>query len=377
MNQYAPTARINLAALRHNFNQVRLHAPASRVYSVIKANAYGHDLETVAAVLAANKTDGFAVARLDEALRLRHAGIAQPILVLEGANDGEDVTVAYQHHLTLVVHQTEQFDLIEHSTTPSHYAPLNVWLKVDTGMHRLGLATAQVPELLDRLNRHRDRACLCGLLTHLANADDPDDPLTARQCADLTALSVNAARDLSHPLPLCIGNSAGILRHPAARTNWVRPGIMLYGGSPLLNETAAQWQLQPVMTLTARLIARHELKRGDAVGYGGEFHCPEDMPVGVVAIGYGDGYPRHAPTGTPVLINNQRVQLIGRVSMDMITIDLRQQPNAKIGDSVVLWGAGLPVEEVAGWVGSSNYELLTRLAPRVQLNYDSSSAVNN
>jgi alanine racemase len=355
-----PEARIDLAALRHNLGVVRAHAPASRVWAVIKADAYGHGAGRAAAVLA--DADGFALARVHEALALRRVGVHKPLLVLEGFADADELSAAVVAGLALAVHDPWQIELLEHRLgrlppTP----PLALWLKVDTGMGRLGLQPGQTAAAVARLRRLEPSVRLAGLMTHLANADDPEHPLTAVQCGTARRLAGE------HGLPLSIGNSAGILAHAAARTDWVRPGIMLYGATPMLNATAEALGLRPVMTLTSRLIAVRRLERGAAVGYGSTFVCPEAMTVGVVAIGYADGYPRHAPPGTPVLVHGRRAPLIGRVSMDMVTIDLRGVPEAAAGDVVTLWGEGLPVEEIAARVGTINYELLCRLSPRVRV----------
>jgi alanine racemase len=355
-----PRAYIDLAALRHNLAVVRARAPASRVWAVIKADAYGHGAAQAAAALAS--ADGFALARVDEALALRRLGVHKPLLVMEGFADGDELSAAVGAGLTLALHDAWQIALLEERIgrlSPS--PPLRLWLKVDTGMGRLGIQPDAAAAAADRLRALAPSVELTGLMSHLANADDPDHGLTAVQCATARALAAALT------LPLSIGNSAGILAHAAARTDWVRPGIMLYGGSPMLAQTAAELGLRPVMTLTSRLIAVRRLQAGAAVGYGSTYVCPEAMPVGVVAIGYGDGYPRHAPGGTPVLIRGRRVPLIGRVSMDMISVDLRGVPEAAAGDAVTLWGEGLPVEEIAGLVGTINYELLCRLSRRVRV----------
>ncbi|MCB2262146.1 MAG: alanine racemase [Candidatus Thiosymbion ectosymbiont of Robbea hypermnestra] len=350
-----PQAVIDHSALRHNLGLVRRHTPDSRVWAVVKADAYGHGMVPVATSLAA--ADGLAVARVEEGVRLREAEIARPILVLEGALFADELAAARGHGLALAVHQPDQVALLA-QTPPAR--PLRVWIKVDTGMHRLGFDPREVPDLLARLDADPGVEKPVGLMTHLANADDVHDPLTPRQCDRLRALDPAARYELS------IGNSAGILAFPASRTHWVRPGIMLYGASPLGRRTAAELKLRPVMRLATRLIAVRSLRRGDRVGYGGAYVCPEDMPVGVAAIGYGDGYPRHAPTGTPVLVGGRRASLVGRVSMDMISLDLRGLPESAVGDSVILWGEGLPVDEVAEWAGTIPYELLCQVTPRVR-----------
>jgi alanine racemase len=353
-----PRALIDHAALRHNLKVARGAAPGSRIWAVIKANAYGHGMVQVAGSL--TDADGFAVARVEEALRLRAAGVKRPILVLEGAVFQEEVGLAFHHDLDICIHGMEQVALLEQAA-PTR--PIRVWVKVDTGMHRLGVPPADVPSIVERLSGIRALAQMPGLMTHLANADDPADPLSPRQCERLRRLAVLGDQ------PLSIGNSAGILTCPASRTQWVRPGIMLYGSSPIEGRPAADLNLRPVMTLMSRLIAVKRLRRGDAVGYGGTWVCPEDMPVGIAGVGYGDGYPRHAPSGTPVLLAGHRVPLVGRVSMDMISIDLRGVPQARAGDLVTLWGAGLPVDEIAQRAGTIPYELLCRISGRVRLDH--------
>ena len=349
-----PHALIDLTALRHNLGVARRRAPASRIWAVIKADAYGHGMERAATALTA--ADGFAVARVEEALRLRAAGVAQPILVLTGALSQEETAAAQAHRLDLALHQGEQMTWLE-ALSPA--PPLRIWIKVDTGMHRLGLDPSEVTAIQQRLAACPRVAPVPGLMTHLANADDPEDPLTIHQCQRL--------RTLARPdQALNIGNSGGLLAFPAARTAWVRPGIMLYGGSPFPSQSADALGLEPGMTLKTQISALHHFRAGDRIGYSGTFVCPEDMLVGVAAIGYGDGYPRHAPTGTPVLVGGRRVSLVGRVSMDSITLDLRQAPGTQLGDEVILWGRDLPVEEIAHRAGTINYALLCGLSTRVQ-----------
>lgn len=349
-----PHALIDLTALRHNLGVARRRAPASRIWAVIKADAYGHGMERAATALTA--ADGFAVARVEEALSLRAAGVAHPILVLTGALSPEETAAAQAHGLDLALHQGEQLTWLE-ALPPG--PTLSIWIKVDTGMHRLGLDPTDVTAIQQRLAACLRVAPMPGLMTHLANADNPEDPLTDRQCQRL--------RNLARPdQALNIGNSGGLLAFPAARTAWVRPGIMLYGGSPFPSRSADALGLEPVMTLKTQISALHHFRAGDRIGYSGTFVCPEDMLVGVAAIGYGDGYPRHAPTGTPVLVGGRRVSLVGRVSMDSITLDLRQAPGTQPGDEVILWGRGLPVEEIAHRAGTINYALLCGLTARVQ-----------
>jgi len=369
----AAEASIDLDALAANLCQVRRNAPGSRIVAVIKANGYGHGMTRVARAL--HQADAFAVASIDEALVLRGAGIDHPILLLEGFFDHDELALIQQYRLSVVLHQEQQLQALENlqQQNPGRQQhaqePIRVWLKIDTGMHRLGFRPELAASVYARLKQCPHVASTITLMTHLANADDRQDDTTARQ-AELfykTEATIGSANEFHHS----IANSAGILAWPQTHfseyQSWVRPGIMLYGVSPFINSTASEHDLQPVMTLRSCLIAIHQCRAGETIGYGGSWQCPEDMPVGIVAIGYGDGYPRAAATGTPVLINGQRAPLIGRVSMDMITVDLRQLPNAAIGDEVVLWGQGLPIEEVARHTGTIAYELLCGVTARVRL----------
>lgn len=349
-----PRALIDLSAMQHNLQLAQTSAPDSKVFAVIKADAYGHGMLRAARALAA--ADALAVARVDEAVRLREAGITQELLVLEGCFNREELQLASHHQLTLVVHQPEQIELL---TQQAVETPLRCWLKVDSGMHRLGFQPDAVLAAWEALGQLPAVASLEGMMTHLSSADDRDDPKTGEQLAAFLPLaeSVGAAA--------CIANSAGILGWPQGHGMAIRPGIMLYGASPFVGGRGEQEGLRTVMTLESRLIAINHYPRGAAVGYGGTYSCPEAMAVGVVAVGYGDGYPRHAPSGTPVLLNCRRVPLVGRVSMDMISVDLRSQPQAQIGDPVVLWGRGLPVEEVAEHAETISYELFCGVSGRV------------
>ncbi len=346
-------ARLNAQALLHNLRQVRRHAPRARVMAVVKANGYGHGLAWVAQTLA--DADAFAVASAEEGLRLRAAGVPQPITLLEGFFAADELAVLQSEILSPVIHSDHQLRLLE---THAAQAPASVWVKLDTGMHRVGFAPDRLPDVLARL-RKLNAIREIRVLTHFANADAVADPLTRTQI-EAFGSNVNGLG-----LEASLANSAAIVAWPDSHADWVRPGIMLYGASPLLGKSAHELDLKPVMTLESALIAVHPRRQGEAVGYGGDFVCPEDMPVGVAAIGYGDGYPRHAPAGTPVLVNGNRVPLIGRVSMDMITLDLRRQPAARVGDPVVLWGEGLPVDEVAAHAGTISYELLCQVTERI------------
>ncbi len=346
-------AVIDVPALRHNLARVRQFAPGARVMAIIKADGYGHGLARVARALA--DADAFGLAGADEALSLRAAGVTQPLCLLEGFFDPAEIPLLAAHRIATVVHHEAQVEALAHARIAD---PIDVWLKLDTGMHRLGFAPQRAAAVLARLQGLAAVARV-GLMSHLANADDPHDSATARQIELFRALCPAAHLERS------LANSAGIVAWPDSHFDWVRPGIMLHGVSPVAGSTARDLELHPVMTLESEVIAVHRYRKGDAIGYGGTWTCPEDMPVGVVACGYGDGYPRHARSGTPVLVNGRRMPLIGRVSMDMLCVDLRAQPDATAGMPVVLWGRGLPVEEVAESAGTIAYQLLCNVAMRV------------
>lgn len=350
-----PQAFIDLGALEHNLQRVRQAAPNSRVMAMVKADAYGHGMLRVADTL--RDADSFGVARVSEGVQLRAAGIAKPIVVLEGFYDREELLQAAASDLHLVIHEPGQLATLQQQSLP---VPVTCWLKVDTGMHRLGFSLAEAMDAYRALCDCGSVADGVGLMTHLSNADEPQNQESDHQIRLLTALITQTGAIGS------IANSGGILSWPDSHLDWVRPGIMLYGASPFNGRTGVDDGLLPVMTLRSSLIAVHHFSRGDGVGYGKTWICPEDMPVGVLAIGYGDGYPRHAPSGTPVLLNGMIVPLVGRVSMDMITVDLRTQPEAKVGDRVTLWGVGLPAETVAEHVGTISYELFCQVTDRVE-----------
>lgn len=349
------TATIDLAAIQHNLRQVRRYAPRSRVMAAIKADAYGHGAVPVARALESAQVDAFAVACMEEAITLRQARIQTPIALLEGVISSEEAALAVYERLQVVIHDRWQLALLEALPDSSE---VSLWFKLDTGMHRLGFPLAEVPALVDALRR-RPRWHFMGWITHLACADEPDNPETRRQ---ITRFST-ALQGL--PGARSIANSAGILLWPEARADWVRPGLMLYGASPVAGKSAADLGLRPAMNLESRLIAVREYDAGASIGYGQTYRCPERMPVGVVAVGYADGVHRSLPSGTPVLVHGQRVPIAGRVSMDMITVDLRSVPQAKVGDPVRLWGEGLPAEEVAHYAGTLAYELFCGLTQRV------------
>ena len=344
-------ATIDLEALRANLGVVRRSARHARIFAVIKANAYGHGLLRCARALAA--ADGFALLEVDYAVRLREAGFAHPILLLEGAFDARELAVAAKHHFACALHDPEQIGWL--ADLPSG-ARVDLFVKLNTGMNRLGLRPAQLPAILATL-RESPHVGAVTLMTHFACADD------AHGIGE--QLEVFEQASGAQKLPRSAANSAAILRYPQAHYDWVRPGIMLYGGSPFADFSAADAGLRPVMTLATKIIGVQQLQPGDAVGYGATFVAERPMRIGIVACGYADGYPRHAPTGTPILIEGSRAPTVGRVSMDMLCADITALPAARIGSPAVLWGAGLPADEVAAAAGTVSYELFCALAQRV------------
>ena len=352
------TAFIDSQALLHNALQAKQVAPDSRVFAVVKANAYGHGLLQIAQLLQP-LVDAFAVASIEEAVYLRERAISKPILLLEGVFEPDELSLCSQLELSLVVHNSAQLDMLSGVRLA---VPVKTWLKVDTGMHRIGFPTTSIKHVLQTLMNSDSVATNVGLISHFANADDHKHPLNQQQIG----LFRQIIDEYQFIGDCSLANSAAILTMPASHYQWVRAGLMLYGASPMPGLNAAALNLKPVMTLQTRLIAKLNCRRGDSIGYGSSWTCPEDMPVGVAAIGYGDGYPRHLPTGTPILVNDQQTQLIGRVSMDMISVDLRPCCNAEIGDPVILWGGNLPVEIIAEHADTIPYTLLCGITNRVR-----------
>ncbi len=349
------SATIHAAALRHNLGVVRQQAPNSRVMAVIKANGYGHGLVAVARAL--NEADAFAVARVDEGQVLRQAGIANPIVLLEGVFDAAQLEAAARMQFELVVHVPEQIELLRASPSGASF---KVWLKLDTGMNRLGLKHAEFAAASTALRTLPAVAQPVRLFTHLASADEPDLITTQDQ------LTRFAAATNSMPGERSLANSAAMLSFPEAQGDWVRPGLLLYGVSPFAGAIGADYGLQPAMTLHSRIIAVKDVAVGEKVGYGGAWTAARPTRLAVAAVGYGDGYPRSVGSGAPVLVNGERAPLAGRVSMDMIGIDVTDLAALpKLGDPVVLWGEGLPVEEIAVWAGTIPYELLCGISQRV------------
>ncbi len=347
-------ALIDLGALRHNLGVVRSLCPDSRIMAMVKADAYGHGLLPAAQALAT--ADGLAVARLEEALQLRRAGIHQRLLLLGTLLDAGDLELCAAENIDVVVHDEATADRV----CQRRGTALNIWLKLDAGMHRLGLDSAAFRAIDARLQRAPAVADVVHMM-HFSSADDLDSTRTARQLDSFSAAHDGSATAIS------VANSAALISLPDTRADWVRPGIMLYGDNPLA--TTHPLPLRPVMTLSARVLAVREIGVGEAVGYGATWISQRLSRIATLGIGYGDGYPRHASNGTPVLINGQRAALAGRVSMDSITVDVTDLDTVQIGDEAILWGAGLPAAEVARAAGTISYELFTSISSRVSREY--------
>ena len=349
---------INLTALQHNWQYLRKCAPHTRVIAMVKANAYGHGLIRIARALP--HADAFGVATLTEGIYLRQVGIKQPIILMEGVFDAAECKEAIEQHFTLVIHHTSQLEYLipsmRHLTDP-----IQIWLKINTGMNRLGIAPNEVKTVYQTLYDLPMIAKPIGLMTHLAEAED--------QTSNKTSDQLDLFNHLTAGLPQLrsAANSAAILHRPDAHYDWIRPGLMLYGASPCTHAIRSVHPLQPVMQLQSALIAIQQVKPGEQVGYGSTWTASRAGVIGIAAIGYGDGYPQQAPCRTPVLVEGITCYLAGRVSMDMLAIDLSHHPNACIGAKVILWGQGLPVEQVARCCHTSAYELLTRLTQRPEM----------
>lgn len=349
-------AILNWSHFRHNYDVARKLADGI-AYAVIKANGYGHGMINCARAL--SEADGFAVACVDEAIELRRAGVQRPILVLQGAYDATEWQLAGEHQLQLVLHHANQLSTWQEVT---HKQPVELFVKINTGMNRVGFSLAQVDDVLAQIEAD-EHLSIKAIMTHFASADEADSPAFKAQLEQM------AARQWPAPFTLC--NSAALFRPRAVNSQTLtdaisRPGIMLYGGSPLLEKTAAELGLKAVMTLQSELISTHPMAAGECIGYGGDWQAKRDTQVGVVAIGYGDGYPRHAPSGTPVLVDGVECPLIGRVSMDMITVDITDHPSAKVGSPVELWGEHLSADRIASLCGTISYELFCQITPRVK-----------
>ena len=352
---FGARALIRLGALKHNLDVIRSAAPDARIMAVIKANAYGHGMVTVAQHIA--DADSFAVARLPEALQLRESGIDKPVVLLAGVVTDEGRRTAFENGFELVVHDVAQVDMLERARGPAG----TVWLKFDTGMNRLGFPPEAAPRLIQML-QNSDVVSELRLMTHLASADELDNPATESQLAAFESVTrgfegavsvANTPATLGWPQIVNAREKLGF-----AGDYWIRPGLSLFGLSPVADKTGGDLGLKPVMQFEARLIAVKPLHAGARVGYKGAYISESETTLGIVAAGYGDGYTRHFRSGTPVLVNGRRVPLMGNVSMDMIAVDLGRGASDRVGDIVTLWGDDLPVEEVAPWADAIPYELV-------------------
>jgi len=346
-------ARISLAAVRHNLARIQSLAPDSEVCCVVKADAYGHGLARICEAL--SQADVLAVATTGEAAMCRKHGWVGRLLLLEGPSNVSEFEEMVALSAETVVHHETQLQLLRHRQKDVHHA---LWLKIDTGMHRLGFPAADASAVYSELEKLRSKQATI-LMTHFACADDASNPMTLRQIDRFDEAIVGLPGSCS------LANSAGMLNFPQSQREYVRPGIMLYGISPCRKKTAEEIGLKPVMTLQCELIAINEVGAGETIGYGAAYTCREPKRIGIAAIGYGDGYPRHARNGTPVLVNGRLACIAGHVSMDMIAIDLSGHEDAQVGDTVTLWGEGLPIEQVAPWAGSISYELICGVTARV------------
>lgn len=345
---------VDLAALRHNLSQVRKHAPGRRIIAIVKADAYGHGIVRVANTL--RDADAFGVACIEEAVELREAGVTAPVVLLEGPYSESELPDISGLGLDIVIHNDEQLRMVEQDPAA---APAGVWIKLDSGMHRLGFDPDRAADVHARLVSRLAGAAPVRLMTHLAAANEPGNEMTNRQLAVFERACAGLEAERS------IANSAAILCWPQSHADWIRPGLMLYGVSPVEGRDAAALGLRPVMTLRSRLISIRNVRAGESIGYGASWRCPGDMSVGVVAAGYADGFPRHARTDTPVVVNGRRTRTLGNASMDMITVDLSSQPQARVGDPVEIWGPNIPIEEVAAHAGTVPYELLCGVHKRL------------
>jgi alanine racemase len=351
-----PRATIDTSALRSNLAVVRRLAPRSRVMAVIKANAYGHGLVPVARAL--DSADAYGVARLEEALALRDASFNKRILLLEGVFSAEQLAAAGQRHLDIVVHSREQIEMLEQHRGPHRFS---AWLKLDTGMNRLGFRADHYAQAHAKLSRCAAIAQLRAM-THLVSSEQRDDATTRQQLGQFRALTDALKIERS------AANSGGVLFWPEAHFDWVRPGLMLYGISPASGASASALDLRPAMTLATQVIAIRQVDAGGTVGYNGTWRAQRSSSIAIVGVGYGDGYPRRIHDAR-VLVGEREAPIVGRVSMDMTAIDVTDLPGVSVGDAVTLWGSGLPVEQVAGWAETIGYELVCRLTSRVAVEW--------
>lgn len=356
---------INLDALRHNLAIAKKCSPLSKIVAVLKANAYGHGAIEIAFAIQ-DHVEMFAVSSIEEAMQLREAGLTNPVLLLEGCFSANELSLAAEHQFSVVFHSEYQINQLEKQTLNR---PLSAWLKIDTGMHRLGVYASSALRLYQRLKQSHKTQDVVTLMTHMASADLLQEPYTEQQLALFKTVKKEIIEWGDGAISTSIGNSGTILGWPEGRSDYVRPGIMLYGLTPFNEPHPDADQLRPVMTLQSNIIAIRNIEAGERVGYGSTWQATQPSRIATVAIGYGDGYPRNAKSGTPVMVRGQRAYLAGRVSMDMLSIDITHIPEVRIGDTVTLWGESLSANEVAQWADTIGYELVTRMPLRVPKNY--------
>lgn len=351
------TVYIDLRALRHNYAQIKQKLGSAKALAVIKANAYGHGVKEVANALSTDVA-GFGLLEIEYACALRQSGIQVPILLLEGVFEESELALCRQYDFMVAIHNMAQIDwLINLPSGPL----LDVFVKINSGMNRLGFAPDLIDQVMSKLQNAPVKS-IC-LMTHFATADEADKGVEGQWSV------FERVRQQYPELPICTANTAALFNYPKTHGQWVRPGIALYGSSPFSNTSAQELGLRPVMHFLSEIIAIHEVQPGEIVGYGATFTVDKPMWLGIVACGYGDGYPRHASTGTPLMVEKKRCRLIGRVSMDMLCVDISEIPEAKVGSPVELWGSMLSIDEVAHHAGTIGYELMCAITPRVKRQY--------
>ncbi len=350
------TALLSTENLLHNVKIIKQKVGSARVIAMVKANAYGHGIRSVSKRLDGH-VDMLGVASIDEAMALRQCGVQSPILLAQGVFQPDELKLASTEGFHVAFHHEMQVDWLEHTHLSK---PLNAWIKINTGLGRLGFAVENALEYYDKLSSNPHIAAPVRLMSHFSCADEPEHPLNEQQKQTFKTLISQIDTEYS----LC--NSSGLFHFPECHYDYVRPGIALYGVHPIKGHRAAELGLKPVMTIQSSLMSVHTLQKGACVGYSARYQCPENMPVGIIAFGYGDGYPLTAQDGTPILVNHQECPLIGRVSMDMIAVDLRNCPHAKVGDQVILWGNELPIERVAEHTANITWDMLTGVQNRVK-----------
>jgi len=351
------SALISKSALQHNLKIVKQYARNKKIIAMVKANGYGHGVLEVARAL--ENADAFGVARIDEAVLLKDNGIKNDIILIEGCFTGEELELALQYDFITLLHSPYQVDQL--ITISKNNKPIRIWMKLNAGMNRLGFSKQEFEQAYTKISAIKNIKII-GFMSHFPQAEEIDNPLTMQQYKSYLAVVGNKKGELSS------SNSAAILKWPKTHGDWVRPGLMLYGASPITHIQAEDLNLKPVMTLQTKLITIRKVKQGEKVGYGGHWICSrQTSKIGIVAIGYGDGYPWHAKNGTPVLINGEKATLVGRVSMDMMAVDLSHITHPAVGDNVILWGENLPIEEIAKFSDTIPYELFCRLTSRVMM----------